>query len=334
MDGTMWAKRAIVLSCLSFVGVASGNALAGRVEGALARSPSESLDPASGSGKAALARELDALGPALAATHGKVIRQARAWYRRQRAGLLPVGGGVDAILRHAAALERTRRGLIAELNKERVLRKKVADITAALQASDRDREALAAQRAAEVVAHAAEEEERDREEAFRQAFESSPQGAEIRTQGGYLRVLPADDGEPAAPRASGFSRAKGHLLFPVTGAGDVRGVRLEGAEGPGVEIKATPGSVIRAVYAARVAFADRYGPYGRMVILDHGEHYYTVSGYLGSIDVRIGDEVEAGQRLGTPSDDGRGPRAYFELRRGTQTLAPGPWLGIRVGDGS
>ena len=31
------------------------------------------------------------------------------------------------------------------------------------------------------------------------------------------------------------------------------------------------------------AFADRYGPYGRIVILDHGDHYYSVSGDLDEV---------------------------------------------------
>ncbi|MFN9940653.1 MAG: hypothetical protein ACK56I_14365, partial [bacterium] len=26
-----------------------------------------------------------------------------------------------------------------------------------------------------------------------------------------------------------------------------------------------------------MAFSDRYGAFGRLVIVDHGEHYYTVS---------------------------------------------------------
>ena len=46
---------------------------------------------------------------------------------------------------------------------------------------------------------------------------------------------------------------------------------------------APAGSVVRAVQAGRVAFADTYAAYGRTVILDHGAGYYTVSANLGSI---------------------------------------------------
>jgi septal ring factor EnvC (AmiA/AmiB activator) len=85
---------------------------------------------------------------------------------------------------------------------------------------------------------------------------------------------------------------------------------------------------VRAAFAGRVAFADRYGPYGRIVILDHGDHYYSVSGDLDEVDVKIGQEVGAGERIGTVGDDGQGAMLYFEIRHGSQTIAPSPWLGL------
>jgi septal ring factor EnvC (AmiA/AmiB activator) len=82
------------------------------------------------------------------------------------------------------------------------------------------------------------------------------------------------------------------------------------------------------VFAGRVAFADRYGPYGRIVILDHGSHYYTVSGNLDEVDVKTGADVGAGERIGTVGDDGQGSMLYFEVRQGSRTVPPGPWLGL------
>ena len=99
--------------------------------------------------------------------------------------------------------------------------------------------------------------------------------------------------------------------------------------GPGLEIHAPAGTVVRAVFAGRVAFADRYGPYGRIVILDHGDHYYTVSGDLDEIDVKIGQDLGAGERLGTVGDDGQGAMLYFEVAsRLAGRSRPAPWLGL------
>ena len=77
-----------------------------------------------------------------------------------------------------------------------------------------------------------------------------------------------------------------------------------------------------------MAFADRYGAYGRIVILDHGEHYYSVSGNLGSIDVKIGDDVGADERVGTVGESDSGGMLYFEIRHGSTATAPQPWLGL------
>jgi murein DD-endopeptidase MepM/ murein hydrolase activator NlpD len=131
-----------------------------------------------------------------------------------------------------------------------------------------------------------------------------------------------------SPDSASFADSAGHLLFPVAGRAEVRRARREGAEGPGVEIMVARGTPVRAVYPGRVAFADRYGAYGRIVILEHGDHYYSVSANLASMSVHVGEEVSAGTVLGAVGDDGRGPMLYFEVRRGSETVDPGPFLGL------
>lgn len=108
----------------------------------------------------------------------------------------------------------------------------------------------------------------------------------------------------------------------------MKNAHREGTDGPGLEIRAPLGTPVRAVFAGRVVFADCYGPYGRIVILDHGDHYYTVSGNLESALVKTGADVEAGERIGAVGDDGQGAMLYFEVRHGLQTMPPGPWLGL------
>ena len=126
----------------------------------------------------------------------------------------------------------------------------------------------------------------------------------------------------------GFTASRGKLLFPLSGRAEAKPAHREGTDGPGLEIRAPLGTPVRAVFAGRVAFADRYGPYGRLVIVDHGDHYYSVCGNLANIDVRVGMDISAGEKLGTVGDEGRGPMLYFEIRHGTETVPPGPWLGI------
>jgi murein DD-endopeptidase MepM/ murein hydrolase activator NlpD len=269
-------------------------------------------------------QELARIGGQLGAEHTRVVVRGRAYYKLTRAGLLPVGGGFGELVNYAMRVERARRVLEADVQDEARLRSRAADLAHELERVGHDRVALASQRTEMDAARLAMEDEHRRQAAFDKAFESST-GA-----GDYVAVYGGAP-SPAEPAGSapGFPSARGHLLFPVAGRAEVRAAHREGTDGPGLEVRAPVGAVVRAVYPGRVAFADRYGPYGRIVILDHGDHYYTVSGDLGEIDVKIGQDVGAGERVGTVGDDGQGAMLYFEVRHGSQTIAPGPWLGLQ-----
>ncbi len=265
--------------------------------------------------------EIGELGGRLSEARRRVIVRGKAFYKLTRAGMLPVGGGFDALVSHAMRVERARRSLATDVNGEKKLREHGAELSRSLERIARDRVSLATQRAAIDAARVASEDEARRAQAFDRAFVTSAGASD------YVAVYSGASPDLASP-GGGFQASRGRLLFPIPGRAEARPARREGTGGPGLEIRAPAGSPVRAVFGGRVAFADRYGPYGRLVILDHGEHYYTVSGNLAGIDVKVGDEVTSGERIGTVGDDGHGAMLYFEVRRGTETVAPGPWLGL------
>jgi murein DD-endopeptidase MepM/ murein hydrolase activator NlpD len=265
-------------------------------------------------------KELSSIGGEIAEAHQRSLLRGRAFYRLTRAGMLPVGGGFDALVSHALRVERARRALATDLAEEKKLRARGAELSRTLERCARDRVAMASQRSAMDQARAQQYDEQRRAQAFERAFETSA------GSGDYVAVY---GGNGAGPdRIGGFSAAKGRLLFPLAGRAEVRPTRREGTDGPGVEIKSSLGAPVRAVFGGKVAFADRYGPYGRLVIVDHGDHYYSVNGNLAGVDVKVGDEVSAGERIGSVGDEGRGAMLYFEIRHGTETLPPQSWLGI------
>jgi murein DD-endopeptidase MepM/ murein hydrolase activator NlpD len=273
-------------------------------------------------------KELAGVGEQLASRHARVLARGRAFYRMTRAGLLPVGGGFGALVTYAIHVERARRMLASEIDAETRLRGRGADLARDLERLARDRVTFGSQRAAMDAARVAAQDEHRRQLAFARAFQTSTgPGAAGAAGGGYMAVYGGTELPPDTP-AGGFATARGRLLFPIAGRAEVTPARRAGTEGAGLEIRAPAGAPVRAVFAGRVAFADRYGPYGRIVILDHGDHYYTVSGNLNEIDVRIGQDVPAGDRIGTVGDDGRGSMLYFEVRHGSRTMAPEPWLGL------
>jgi septal ring factor EnvC (AmiA/AmiB activator) len=86
----------------------------------------------------------------------------------------------------------------------------------------------------------------------------------------------------------------------------------------GVDIAAAEGTPVRAVADGSVRFAGWFRGYGKIVILDHGEGYFTVSGHLADTAVALGERVAAGDPLGSVGETGSlsGPRLYFEIREG------------------
>lgn len=267
-------------------------------------------------------RELAEMSGKIRDAHARALDRGRFFYRLTRAGMLPVGGGFGELVSHAMRVERTRRALAADLENEAKLRERGAELAHALERLSRDRVALASQRSAMDAARLAMDDENRRQAAFDRAFSTSTGSTE------YVAVYGGGAGTGPSASSTGFAASRGRLLFPLVGRSEVHQARREGTDGPGLEIKTSLGAPVRAVFAGRVAFSDRYGPYGRLVIIDHGDHYYTVSGNLATIDVKVGDELSAGERVGTVGDEGQGPTLYFEIRHATDTIAPGPWLGL------
>lgn len=96
----------------------------------------------------------------------------------------------------------------------------------------------------------------------------------------------------------------------------------------GVGIRARAGEEIRAVHRGTVAFADWFQGYGRLAILDHGDGLFTLYAHLADLLVRGGQEVQAGQLIGTVGESGSldGPQLYFEVRVGGKPEDPLAWL--------
>ncbi len=267
--------------------------------------------------------ELERLGKESDAAHARTVTRGRVYVRLARAGLLPVCGGFDALVDHAVKLERLRsaigrdEALERDLSARRIaLGRQLVDLEARRSTLETEVQAMSAAQGALLS-------EQDRADAFARAFSSSVGSAHTAVYG--AGVGPSE----SAAVSGGFAGLKGRLPFPITGRSEIRSAQRAGSEGPGLEMFAPAGSVVRAVHAGRVAFADAYAAYGKTVILDHGEGYYTVSANLGAIDVKVGDDLPFGSRIGTVgnADDGAA-RLYFEIRIGTTTVPPADWFGI------
>jgi septal ring factor EnvC (AmiA/AmiB activator) len=139
---------------------------------------------------------------------------------------------------------------------------------------------------------------------------------------------------PSALPAIPFTSLRGRLKAPVA-APVARGFgRVVDAEfrtaifRKGIDFAAPAGATVRAVAPGEVRFAGWFRGYGKMVIVDHGEGYFTVSAHLDDVQVAPGDAVLTDQPVGTVGDTGSlaGPLLYFEIRRGSEPVDPSRWL--------
>ena len=146
-----------------------------------------------------------------------------------------------------------------------------------------------------------------------------------------LRKVPARRAEPGGPP---FASLRARLAPPVDAPIAASFGRVVDAEfktetfRSGVEFAAPLGADVAAVAAGQVRFAGWFRGYGKLVILDHGDEYFTVSGHLDEIRVELGDQVESRGVIGTVGDTGSlsGPQLYFEVRHGREPQDPRNWL--------
>jgi septal ring factor EnvC (AmiA/AmiB activator) len=134
--------------------------------------------------------------------------------------------------------------------------------------------------------------------------------------------------------AMDFAAQKGKLPKPVRGSVQTRFGRVVDDEygtetfNKGIEFEVDHGDSVRAVAFGEVRFAGWFRGYGKIVILDHGRQYFTVSGHLAELFVEVGQTVGRGDTIATAGDTGSlsGPSFYFEVRQGGEPLDPIGWL--------
>lgn len=142
-------------------------------------------------------------------------------------------------------------------------------------------------------------------------------------------------GRTPEPYTGDFAKAQGQLEWPVRGD-------IVGHYGPekstkwgtvvpnnGIDITAPIGTPVHAVAKGRVDYvSEDFESYGQMVILNHGDGYYTLYAHLSEIAVAVGQEIPAGTTIGKSGDTGslKGAVLHFEVRKGGASIDPESWL--------
>jgi len=100
----------------------------------------------------------------------------------------------------------------------------------------------------------------------------------------------------------------------------------------GVDVAAPRGTAIPVGRAGVVVRAEKAGGYGNLVVVDHGDGVQTRYAHCDRLDVVPGQQLEAGQVVGTVGSTGRstGPHLHFEVRIEDQAVDPskGPYADL------
>ena len=133
-----------------------------------------------------------------------------------------------------------------------------------------------------------------------------------------------------------FSKRKGFLPWPVKGKiissfGKVKNRKFQTYSfHNGIEIASPIGKSVRAIHDGAVSYSGNLRGYGLMIIIGHGNAYYSLYAHLKESLVIKGDKVKTGQTLAHSGDSDSivGPSLYFEIRKKRTPVNPLQWLSV------
>ncbi|MFS8664868.1 MAG: LysM peptidoglycan-binding domain-containing M23 family metallopeptidase [Limnochordales bacterium] len=155
-----------------------------------------------------------------------------------------------------------------------------------------------------------------------------------RLQIGQKLVIPAIGGGTDALVVAAQGRAAEQRLslsWPLNG-------RLTSAFGPrwgrmhyGIDVAAPTGTPVLAAAPGTVTYADWMGTYGLLVVIDHGNGLETRYAHNSRVLVKVGDQVQRGQRIALVGSTGNstGPHLHLEVVLDGEHQDPLEWLPAR-----
>lgn len=125
-----------------------------------------------------------------------------------------------------------------------------------------------------------------------------------------------------------FPQKKGSLSQPVQGKLSKGSASRSRLLQRGVIFATTGQAPVKSVFSGKVVYNDILRGFGQVIILFHGDDYYSLYAFLAESKVGIGQKVSKGEVLGNtgffPAIKSDG--LYFELRFGQKAIDPTVWF--------
>ncbi len=285
--------------------------------------------------KNALKAHLGALHLAEGRWRGVLTEELRGRQRRREAesGLYGRGGLWRELFVRAAILEKVRyiegvRGVQRKTEADAaLLRRLSADLEAkklGARAEQRDRESLYIKKK-EIYQETAAKLEQI-EKSIRELQDSAMALSRL------LRALESKSPYKAPEGPVPLAEPKNSLPWPAKG----RVVSFFGRRNvqelntwviqQGIRLATAARAPVHPVKAGKIIFSGPFRSYGRVLIVDHGQAFYTIYGQLGAVLKRKGDWVRPAEAIAEAGQaEGEGV-VYFEVRQSGDALDPLDWL--------
>ena len=114
------------------------------------------------------------------------------------------------------------------------------------------------------------------------------------------------------------------LMVPVSGK-VVRGYSSAPGGNEGLDFAASAGASVKAAENGEVALISSSSNNTTIVLLRHPDNLYTVYSNVTGVTVKKGQKVSRGQSIAKVAP-GDSPFLHFEIRRGTESVDPAPYL--------
>lgn len=140
--------------------------------------------------------------------------------------------------------------------------------------------------------------------------------------------------QPYTGKSTEFTAQKGRLPWPVAGTvrigyGSTRHPDLGTLiESNGLEIAVPPQTQVKAVWAGRVLYASPLKGFGNLMVIDHGDKYYSLYAHADRFTRKVGELVKAEDVVALSGHEGR-DAIYFEIRHRGTPVDPRAWLAPR-----
>lgn len=125
-----------------------------------------------------------------------------------------------------------------------------------------------------------------------------------------------------------ISTLQGRLPWPVKGKIVTKFAPNSADPSNGIGLALDDAVPVRSISWGKIVHNDQLRGFGRVVIIFHGENYYSLYAFLSDAPLPVGREVKQGEQIGVsghyPKAGGHG--LYFELRFRQKAVNPLKWL--------